>query len=112
MQILRITISMMRFEVSFHPMGKTENGPSTIKHRGTPDSMVPGDGEELVLSPVIHRNYLSQTFFMRTDPVGCSLKLTTFFRAGQITVECATEITGTSSKISCSASSYILARWF
>jgi hypothetical protein len=41
--------------------------------------------------------YFSQTFFMRTDEVGCSLKFMTFWVCGQITVEWAMEITATSS---------------
>jgi hypothetical protein len=47
--------------------------------------------------------YFSQTFFSRTDPVGCSLKFVTFFTAGHITVEWAMGTTGTSSYINCCA---------
>jgi hypothetical protein len=50
-----------------------------------------------------HDGYSSRTFFIRTEAVGWSLKFITLFLIGQITVEWATEITGTSSWINCSA---------
>jgi hypothetical protein len=43
--------------------------------------------------------YCIQTFFIRTEPVGWSLKSMILFWVGQMTVEWAMDIAGTSSKM-------------